>query len=103
MIHPQVRWAVISDNEITATWGLDGEERPVHLVIDDRGALKKVFLERWGNPGETGQWEYIRFGVNVLGEARYKDMVIPVKGNAGWWFGEEKYDDGEFFRFEVKA
>jgi hypothetical protein len=27
--------------------------------------------------------------------------VKKAKGNAGWWFGSEQYDDGEFFRFEV--
>ncbi|MFP4471545.1 MAG: DUF6920 family protein [Bacteroidales bacterium] len=102
LIHPSVKWEVIGDNEITATWKIRSEKNPVHFVIDDKGALRQIYMQRWGNPGDTKEFDYHTFGVNVEAERKYRGVVIPAKGNAGWWFNSEKYDDGEFFRFEVK-
>lgn len=101
MIHPKIKWDVISDNEITATWKIRSEEQPVHLWIGNDGSLKKIYLKRWGNPGDTKIFGYHNFGCEVENEILYKDVMIPQKGNAGWWFGEKAYDDGEFFRFRV--
>jgi len=101
LIHPKVKWEVISENEITLSWDLYQENKPLHLIIGEDGSLKKAFAERWGNPGDTKIWDYITFGVNVESEVKRKGIVIPAKGNAGWWFGQKEYDDGEFFRFEV--
>lgn len=70
-------------------------------MTDENGALKKAFVQRWGNPGDGKKWRYINFGINVIKEAGYHGTVIPVKGNAGWWFGSKEYDDGEMFRFDV--
>ena len=101
LIHPNVKWDVISENEITASWKLNQEDHPLHFKINDDGSLKSAFIQRWGNPGDSKTWEHITFGVNIKKEAKHKGVIIPVKGNAGWWFGTKKYDDGEFFRFEV--
>jgi len=101
LIHPDVFWEVISENEITVNWKLHQENNPVHLIIDDKGSLQKAFAQRWGNPGDSKIWAYHNFGVNVETEAKRKGIVIPTKGNAGWWFGQKEYDDGEFFRFET--
>ena len=101
LIHPMVKWEVISENEITASWKLKQENHPLHFVINDDGSLKSAFIQRWGNPGDSKTWEYITFGVNIQKETKHKGVIIPAKGNAGWWFDTKKYDDGEFFRFEV--
>jgi hypothetical protein len=101
LIHPEVEWKVISENEITVNWNLFQENKPVHLIIGDDGALKQAFAQRWGNPGDSKTWEYHNFGVNVEKEIKRKGILIPAKGNAGWWFNQKEYDDGEFFRFEV--
>jgi hypothetical protein len=101
LIHPQIQWEAISENEITATWKIHREEQPLHLVLGNDGSLKSAFIQRWGNPGGVREFGYHTFGVNIEREMKYKGVVIPAKGNAGWWFGSEKYSDGEFFRFEV--
>ncbi len=101
LIHQAIRWEVISENEITATWKIQREEQPVHLIIGNDGSLKEVYIQRWGNPGGVKEFGYHTFGVKVEAEMKYKGTVIPAKGNAGWWFGSDQYKDGEFFRFEV--
>ncbi len=101
LIHPKVKWDVISENEITATWKIYQEEKAVHIIIGEDGSLKQAFVQRWGNPGDSKTWEYLTFGINIEKEIKRKGIIIPAKGNAGWWFGQKEYDDGEFFRFEV--
>ena len=101
LIHPDVKWEPVSENEIIVSWKIYKESNPLHLIIGDDGSLKQVYMQRWGNPGNSKKWEYLTFGVNIEKEMKRKGVVIPAKGNAGWWFGTEKYDDGEFFRFEV--
>ncbi len=101
LIHPKIKWDVISENEITVTWKIHQEDQPVHLRIGNDGSLKNIFIRRWGNPGDTKEFGYHTFGSEIEEEVKYKGVVIPKKGNAGWWFGEKAYDDGEFFRFRV--
>lgn len=101
LIHPDISWEVISENEITATWKIHQEEQPLHLIIGIDGSLKETYIQRWGNPGGVKEFGYHTFGVKIEAEMKYKGTVIPAKGNAGWWFGSDRYKDGEFFRFEV--
>jgi len=101
LIHPKVKWEVISENEITVNWKIYQEDQPIHLKIGDDGSLKEFVFKRWGNPGDVKEFRYHNFGCLIEEEILYKSVVIPKKGNAGWWFGEKEYDDGEFFRFEV--
>lgn len=101
LIHPKVKWEVISENEITATWKISTEDKPVHLKIGKDGSLQEVFLQRWGNPGGVKTFDYHTFGGKIENEAFHNGLVIPQKGHAGWWYGEKRYDDGEFFRFEA--
>jgi len=102
LIHQDVKWEVISSNEITVNWDLYQEDKAVHLIIGDDGSLKQAFAQRWGNPGDVKTWAYHTFGINVESEIKRKGIVIPSKGNAGWWINTKEYDDGEFFRFEVR-
>ncbi len=101
LIHPDISWEVISENEITATWKINQEEQPLHLIIGNDGSLKEAYIQRWGNPGGVKEFGYHTFGVKIEAEMKYKGTLIPAKGNAGWWFGTDQYKDGEFFRFEV--
>lgn len=101
MIHPEIKWKAIDENEITATWKIHREEQPVHLILEKNGAVKEAFMQRWGNPGGVKKFGYHTFGVNIEKHLKYKKTMIPASGNAGWWHGTDQYDDGEFFRFEV--
>jgi len=100
LIHPEVRWDALSENEITATWKINAEEKPVHFKIGDDGSLKEIYMLRWGNPGDAKEFAYHNFGCQIDSEMLHQGVMTPKKGNAGWWLGEERYDDGEFFRFE---
>ncbi|HPE34078.1 MAG TPA: hypothetical protein PLI65_04705 [Bacteroidales bacterium] len=101
LIHPDINWEAVSEEEITATWTIFREKEPLHLIIGKDGSLKSAFINRWGNPGGVKKFNYSTFGVHIEKQFKYKGTMIPAKGNAGWWFGTEKYKDGEFFRFEV--
>lgn len=101
LINPRVKWNVISENEITATWKIHREDQPLHFKIGDDGSLKEIFIKRWGNPGDVKKFAYHTFGCTIESEVLHHNCIIPKKGDAGWWHGEKEFDDGEFFRFEV--
>ena len=100
LIHPAVKWEVVDKHHITARWKINAEDQPLHLIIDEQGALKEVWMKRWGNPGEVKTFEYHTFGGHIHKEILYQNRLIPHKGSVGWWHGEKQWDDGEFFRFE---
>jgi hypothetical protein len=57
----------------------------------------EVVVNRWGNPGGT---PFCRcpFGVSVEEESQFSGVTIPARFRAGWWWGTERQDEGEFFR-----
>jgi hypothetical protein len=101
LINPKVKWNAISENEITANWKIHREDQALHFKIGNDGSLKEIFIKRWGNPGDVVDFGYHTFGCTIESEILHNNIIIPKKGNAGWWFGEKGYDDGEFFRFEA--
>lgn len=100
LIHPKVKWEAISEEEITANWKIHREEQPVHFKLGSNGSLQEIFMQRWGNPGDSKVFDYHTFGAQILVEDFHQGGIIPKKGNAGWWLGSKQYDDGEFFRFD---
>jgi hypothetical protein len=101
LIDPRVKWEVVDEHHITAQWKIQTEDQPIHLIIDDKGALKEVWMKRWGNPGDVKTFGYHTFGGHIDKEILYQGRLIPHKGSVGWWYNEKEWDDGEFFRFEA--
>jgi hypothetical protein len=101
LINPAVKWEAPDEHHITAQWSINTESQPIHLIIDSQGALREVWMKRWGNPGEVKTFGYHTFGGHIDKEIMYRGRLIPHKGSVGWWYGEKAWDDGEFFRFEA--
>jgi hypothetical protein len=85
-----VRWRAVSDAHIVATVAVAPERPDVHFRIDMDGALRSVWLMRWGKAG-TAEYGYIPFGGEILAERRFGDVVIPSRVTVGWWFGTPRY------------
>ncbi|NCA84146.1 MAG: hypothetical protein EOM83_01070 [Clostridia bacterium] len=101
LIDPGIKWEALDEHHITAQWSIHTEDQPIHLIIDDQGALREIWMKRWGNPGEVKTFGYHTFGGHIDKEILYHGRLIPHKGSVGWWYGEKAWDDGEFFRFEA--
>jgi hypothetical protein len=63
--------------------------------------VRSVVFDRWGDPDSTGTWGHHPFGFEVIGHSSFDGVTIPSSGRAGWFYGTDRWDEGEFFRFEI--
>ncbi len=59
-----------------------------------------VVLQRWGNPGGAPFGRY-PFGRAVEAERTWSGVTIASVLRAGWWWGTDRQDEGEFFRARI--
>jgi len=97
---PGVSWRAETDDHIVATVAVPPERPDVHLEIDEPGAVRSFWLERWGNVGQH-DYGYIPFGGTVDRDARFGDVTIPASVEVGWWYGTARYRP--FFRANVTS
>lgn len=95
-----VTWQAISDNTIQADFKIDNEPITLTLTINADGKLLGMSLSRWGDKTETGDWQYLPFGGEMVAEKTFDGYTVPVKIGAGWWFGTDKY--WAFFQANVE-
>lgn len=100
---PGVTWTVIDDERVGVQFAVDG--RPLHLEhrIDQSGRVVSSRFERWGDPDRSGAWGLHPFGVVVTRYGTFAGVSIPVAGHAGWHAGTDRWDDGQFFQYEITA
>jgi hypothetical protein len=55
-----------------------------------------------GNPGGLPYGCY-PFGVAVQAERTFAGVTIPSTFTAGWWWGTDRQQEGEFFRAQITA
>lgn len=94
-------WSPIDDTTARVHVTADGERIGVDVTVADDGRLEALGLLRWGAPdGESPAWH--RFGGVMTGEYATADEVrIAGEGAVGWWFGTDRWAEGEFFRFGI--
>ena len=63
----------------------------------------RVFVNfpRWGDPDHTGTWGQHPFGGEVTAYRTFDGLTIPSAGRFGWFFGTDRWSDGEFFRYQI--
>jgi hypothetical protein len=94
-------WASGPDPDTAvATWRIGDQDDAVHLRVDSMGRLEEFRLQRWGNPDGDG-FECYPFGGVVEAERGFDGVTIASHVRAGWWWGTDRQDDGEFFRATI--
>lgn len=97
----QATWKAAEDaNTAVATWQIGPDTETALLRVSSRGELTLVVLERWGNPDGAAYGRY-PFGVVVEREQVFHGVAIPSEFRAGWWWGTERQEAGEFFRANI--
>ncbi|MBJ8337349.1 hypothetical protein JGU71_00490 [Antrihabitans sp. YC3-6] len=96
-----VTWSAIDDNHIVASRILGSTPIDLELTIDDAGRMTSLVFDRWGDPDQTGSWDWHRFGGEITGHRTFGGLTIPSAGRMGWHFGTSRWDAGEFFRYEI--
>lgn len=95
-----VTWTPGDDHLATATVVDGAYAHQVSVNIDDAGSLRSVWLPRWGSPDKQSYREH-RFGVEMRGEQTFGGYTVPGEMSAGWWYGSDRWADGEFFRCTI--
>ena len=96
-------WLAEDEDEDSATVEVScsGAQSRVRLGVKDSGALSEVATERWGQPSPKGPFQLARFGGGVTAESTFAGFTIPTQLRAGWHYGGDRFDEGEFFRVTI--
>jgi hypothetical protein len=95
-----VSWEAVHDLHIAASWKLDDESGKLNLILQEDGRPCGITLERFGNPG-GGAFDWHSFGGVIEAEKTFSGITIPTRLRAGWWYGSERFREGEFFRATI--
>lgn len=98
-----VAWTATDERHITASYRLDNTTIDLRLTLRDDGRLASLAFDRWGDPDNSGTWARHPFGFEVDGHTAFSGVTIPAAGRAGWYFGADRWADGEFFRSHITA
>ncbi|MFC0037178.1 DUF6544 family protein [Actinomadura rayongensis] len=99
-LSPAVSFEHVDDRRVRADVTIGGAAHPVTLTVAPDGALVSVTLPRWGNP--DGAYREHAFGAEFLAERTFGGFTVPSRARAGWWYGTDRWDEGEFFRFTLR-
>jgi hypothetical protein len=63
--------------------------------------VRSVQLDRWADPERSGAFAWHPFGIEVDGYATLDGVSIPNRGRGGWFFGTDRWPEGDFFHYEI--
>jgi hypothetical protein len=98
-----VDWSATDEHHLTARWRIDDTPAELHLEVDTAGRLRSGVFERWGDPDNTGTYGLHPCGGEVTDYATLGGVSIPSAGCAGWFYGTDRWPQGEFFRYEITS
>lgn len=96
-----VIWSATDDQHITASYRLDDTELELRYTLDDDARVRSSALDRWGDVDETGTSGLHPFGHEAIRYSTFDGVTIPSAGRAGWYYGTDRWSQGEFFRYEL--
>ncbi len=95
-------WAAVDDAAATVSLPAGDERIDLTVTVGADDLVTEVVTRRWGNPG-GGEFAAIPFGAAIDAHAEFGGITIATAGRVGWWWGTERQDEGEFFRFEITS
>jgi hypothetical protein len=96
-----VRWAAVAGDRVTAAFTVGEIPLELELRLDAAGHVVSLAFDRWGDPGGGGSFGWHRFGGEITGYASFGGLTIPSAGRFGWFYGSDRWDEGEFFRYRI--
>ncbi len=89
------------DRSATVSQTIDGETWHVAVTIDGEGGIEELTTLRWGQPpgDEMGLHS---FGGAVTATGVFDGVRRATEGTAGWYWGTDRQDEGEFFRYRIR-
>jgi hypothetical protein len=97
----EVRWSASDAEQVTARYQLGETPLEVHYRLDQDGRIVSLVFDRWGDPDNSGTWAWHPFGGEITGYHTFDGVTIPSVGRVGWFFGTDRWAEGEFFRYQI--
>lgn len=98
-----VRWHADSDEHLVAELPIGGRRVTVHVAIDGDAHVRSVHLDRWTDPGGTGDFGWHPFGFDATGIQSFAcGLTVPAQGVGGWCHGTDKWSEGQFMRYSIR-
>jgi hypothetical protein len=96
-----VRWSAGSVDQVTAAFRVGDTPVELRLRLDPAGRIASLVFDRWGDPDNRGSFGWHRFGGEFTGYRSFRGLTIPSAGRLGWFYGEDRWPVGEFFRYRL--
>src|SRR5919197_4029483 len=98
-----VIWTASDQHHVAAGYRLDDTQIDLRMTLDEDSRLSSLVFDRWGDPDNVGTWGYHPFGFEVTRYASFGGVSVPAAGRAGWFYGTDRWREGEFFRSEITS
>jgi hypothetical protein len=96
-----VHWSARSADQVTATFRVGDTPVELQLRLDAAGRIASLVFDRWGDPDNRGSFGWHRFGGEFTDHRTFQGLTIPSSGRLGWFYGEDRWPVGEFFRYQL--
>jgi hypothetical protein len=96
-----VTWTATGRRGATGSYRLGEVDLELDYGFDDDGRVRCLTLDRWGDAEGTGNPGLYPYGHEVTRYATFDGVTIPSAGRAGWFYGTDRWDEGEYFRYEI--
>ena len=96
-----VRWSAGPDGQVTAAFRVGDTPLELRLRLDAAGRITSLVFDRWGDPDNRGTFAQHRFGGEFTGYRSFQGLTIPSQGRLGWFYGQDRWPAGEFFRYQI--
>ncbi len=98
-----VEWTALGEDHLRAAWTIDDHPFSMEYRLGEDACIASVVFDRWGDPDETGTWSLHPFGGEFDRHQTFGGVTIPSSGRMGWFYGTDRWREGEFFRFRITA
>jgi hypothetical protein len=96
-----VHWSATADDQVSARIQVGATPVELRLRLAAAGQLASLAFDRWGDPDNTGDFGWHRFGGEITGYRSFNGLTIPSQGRLGWFYGSDRWASGEFFRYQI--
>ncbi len=96
-----VVWNAVDDTHTTARFSVDDVDVELRFAFDEAGRIASIVFDRWGDPHQDGRFANHAFGIEVTEHATFDGVTVPSAGRVGWFFGTDRWAEGEFFRYRI--
>jgi hypothetical protein len=93
------RWEPVDADTARVRLTLADTPLTLTLRVGPAGLPQAVWLDRWGDPDDSGHFRAAPFGASVTATATFDGHTIPSRVAAGWGYGTPNFSP--FFEAEV--